>query len=405
MAKTKSTISFDSAHEGGTPKSTDETWDAAAEVNKASGDADKLRTMHSWVDSEADNFDAENSELYKLPHHKGDGDQDVVWQGLKEAAAIVHGLKDAGIPESDLSAIREHLGKHYREFDRTPPWEEETLQDRQIVFGVVKDFDRKKAEETRTIPFIASTDDVDRHGTVVNQSGWKLDNFNVNPIIGYQHDVYGGGLCNKADPDDVIGGGVAKVADLAAKDSTPARKQLEIDITFEPKELNEHADKIFRKILHGTLRAVSVGFMPIGDGRFGRKDEDGEIVDKDIYFFDGQELLEVSVVNIPANAQALRRSFRNSTAEAIRVLKKELGAEFSYSDIEKLSVGDIIKFLEKGIKPEKESEDPESPEASDTEVNAEDQSEEEGNKSNSLELKKKRLHLRERELKSIQLQP
>ena len=81
----------------------------------------------------------------------------------------------------------------------------------QILYGQVKQFDRAKAEETRTIPFIASTSAEDRHGTVLNQSNWDLKNYNLNPIIGYQHNVYGGDMCNAPDPDDVIGKGVASV--------------------------------------------------------------------------------------------------------------------------------------------------------------------------------------------------
>ena len=81
-----------------------------------------------------------------------------------------------------------------------------------------------------------------------------------------------------------------------------------VDITFEPKEINELAEKIYQKILFGSLRAVSVGFLPIGKGRF------GEGADSETYYFAGQELLEVSVVNIPANPNALRKSLEDESA-------------------------------------------------------------------------------------------
>ena len=45
--------------------------------------------------------------------------------------------------------------------------------------------------------------------------------------------------------------------------------------------------------------------MPTAEGHWGDK-RSGE--DPDVYYYDGQELLEVSVVNIPANANAVRRS-------------------------------------------------------------------------------------------------
>jgi len=58
--------------------------------------------------------------------------------------------------------------------------------------------------------FTASTSTKDRHGTVLNMEGWDLEKFNINPIIGYQHELYGA-PCEKSDPDDVIGTGRAYV--------------------------------------------------------------------------------------------------------------------------------------------------------------------------------------------------
>ena len=60
----------------------------------------------------------------------------------------------------------------------------------------------KDVEETRTVTFIASTSSVDRHGTVVNQKNWNIEKFNANPIVGYQHNVYGG---EEPNPDDQLG--------------------------------------------------------------------------------------------------------------------------------------------------------------------------------------------------------
>lgn len=226
---------------------------------------------------------------------------------------------------------------------------ERALTEPGLIYGKVKTFDRAKAEETRTIPFIASTSAEDRHGTVLNQSNWDLKNFNDNSIIGYQHNVYGGDMCNAADPDDVIGKGVASVVSNT-RDSSGGQ-QLDIDITFEPKELNEKADKIFRKILNGTLNAVSVGFIPKGEGRYGQLGEDGETINKETYYYDGQELLEVSVVNIPSNAQALTKSVRSSTYDGIMFLKRYFGEKLSFSEIERLTVGQIVKALDTGETP------------------------------------------------------
>jgi len=154
-------------------------------------------------------------------------------------------------------------------------------------------------EETRTVTFIASTSSVDRHGTVLNQDNWDLKNFNNNPIIGYQHNVYGSG--EAPNPDDQLGS--AKAYFETVKKGNSEEQQLLVDISFEPKEINPLAEKIFRKVLHGSLRAVSVGFVPLADDKGGY----GDSREGNFHYF-GQELLEVSVVNIPSNPDALKRS-------------------------------------------------------------------------------------------------
>ena len=176
----------------------------------------------------------------------------------------------------------------------------------------------RKKEDERTITFVASDSTRDSAGTVLNQDNWDLTRFNSNGIIGYQHKVYGG-WDDTDNPDNVIGKGHAYVED----------GKLMGDITFEPKEINELAEKIYQKVLFGSLRAVSVGFLPIGKGRF------GEGADAETYYFAGQQLLEVSVVNIPANPNALRKSMEAENdfleAERKRLLEeskvKELAPE------------------------------------------------------------------------------
>lgn len=168
---------------------------------------------------------------------------------------------------------------------------------------------RKKDEETRTITFVASDGSRDSAHTVLNQDGWKLDRFNKNPVIGYNHRVYS--AWDTKDADFVIGKGYAYVED----------KKLMVDITFEPKEINELAEKVFQKILFGSLNAVSVGFVPVGKGAWG-KGEEGPGESKETYYYAGQELLEISVVNIPANPNATRKGEDPEEAE-LEELRKE----------------------------------------------------------------------------------
>lgn len=160
---------------------------------------------------------------------------------------------------------------------------------------------RKMDEENRTVEFVASDSSVDSYGTVLPVDKWDLTRYQSNGIVGYMHDVYGESWTKSADPDDIIGKGEAFIED----------DKLVVRITFEPKELNERADKIFRKLQFGSLHAVSVGFRATAKGHQGREDL-GE--NPNVYYYGGMELLEVSVVNIPSNANALKRALEEEKA-------------------------------------------------------------------------------------------
>lgn len=170
---------------------------------------------------------------------------------------------------------------------------------------------RKDEQGSRKLTFVASDGTRDSAGTVLNVDGWKLDRFNSNGIIGYQHKVYGS-WSDTDNPDNVIGKGYAYVKD----------GQLLVDVEFEPAEINDLAEKIYQKLLFGSLKAVSVGFMPVGKGQWG-KDEESLDGKNPTYYYAGQELLEVSVVNIPANPNALKKEFEMQDNEM-----EQLRAEF-----------------------------------------------------------------------------
>lgn len=149
---------------------------------------------------------------------------------------------------------------------------------------------RATDEERRMVEFVASTGAVDTYGTVLPPDLWDLSRYARNGVVGYQHDIY-----YSDDPDNVIGRGEAYTAN----------GELLIRIFFEPAELNPKADKVYRKVLFGSINAVSVGFRATAPGHWGRK-ADGE--DPDVYYYNGQELMEVSVVNVPSNPDAVKRS-------------------------------------------------------------------------------------------------
>jgi hypothetical protein len=213
------------------------------------------------------------------------------------------------------------------------------MKTKQITFGQVREIP-KNVEETRRIPFILSTGTKDRHHTILNQTNWQLDNYKRNPVIGYMHNLYGD-LCNAPDPDDII----AQTKSIGVIQEAGGLLALAASAEFEPASLNLKADKIFRKIILGTLGAASVGFLEIGKGNWGKGDE-AEGRDNETYRFAGQELLEWSVVNIPSNPDGVKRAMRDQTTAAISYAFRALGGKYRLSEIETMTVRDILDLLD-----------------------------------------------------------
>jgi HK97 family phage prohead protease len=148
----------------------------------------------------------------------------------------------------------------------------------------------RASNEDRKVKFIFSTDSKDRHGTRINPDGWRLDNFNKNGIASFQHRAYG-----DPDPDMVIGRAQAWKSD----------GRLVGTIDFEQEDVNPLAEKLYKKVKAGTLNAVSVGFVE-HDGHWGQdKDRGHPDEEKDTYYFDDIELMEISLVTVPSNPEAL----------------------------------------------------------------------------------------------------
>jgi HK97 family phage prohead protease len=140
-----------------------------------------------------------------------------------------------------------------------------------------KHFDLTKSEGGW---MIASTSNVDRDKDRVLPFGADLTNFSKNPLLIFGH--------NYSDPWSIIGRAAETMVDADG-------------VRFRP-ELREAANEtdpmnIIRLLWEqDLLRAASIGFNPIEwkENEFGGKD------------FTRWELLEISLVPIPANADALR---------------------------------------------------------------------------------------------------
>src|SRR6516162_3609008 len=125
--------------------------------------------------------------------------------------------------------------------------------------------------------FVLSDETPDRMDDVILSEGWDLRNFKRNPIALFNH--------NSNFP-------IGKWADLRIEN-----KQLRGTLEAAPEGTSERIDEIRRLMQAGILRAVSVGFKP-------KKFKDREGSDWGTVF-EEQELIETSLVSVPANPNAL----------------------------------------------------------------------------------------------------
>src|SRR3990167_7452150 len=152
------------------------------------------------------------------------------------------------------------------------------------VYKILENVEVKKVGE-RQYEFTASTADMDRDGEVIDVSGWDLKNYKKNPVIMYAHDY-------RSLP-------IGKATKIGIKDG-----KLVNNVEFPPEGTYEFADIVERLVNTGYLKTESVGFIP-------RKWEDGEGGDKaPRRTYTKQELLEISIVPVPSNPNALMNAVK-----------------------------------------------------------------------------------------------
>ena len=142
----------------------------------------------------------------------------------------------------------------------------------------------KRVDDTDASPmtFIASTEAPDRFGDILSAAGWELSQFEKNPVILFSHD-------HRIMP-------VARAPKVWV-----AEKQLLNTVEFDAGD--PFALAIKGKYIRGMMRGESVGFKPL---EFEEMNGGGILFKK-------QELLEISLVSVPANPEALRRSLGDTT--------------------------------------------------------------------------------------------
>ena len=170
-------------------------------------------------------------------------------------------------------------------------------------------------EEKRIVTFIGSTEDVDRSGDMIMQSGWKLGNYRKNPVVLWAHEYH----------ELPIG----KAARVQVTD-----KGLEFDVEFTPPETNPFGDAVYRYVVWAKKVASSVGFIPLDFGP--REIAEGEMIPewRRPKLFKKQELLELSIVPVPDNPNAIgqAKSAGVITEEEEIAILKAIGSDGDAGD-------------------------------------------------------------------------
>jgi HK97 family phage prohead protease len=156
-----------------------------------------------------------------------------------------------------------------------------------------KEYEEK---ENDLFTFVVSTPEVDRYGTIIVPAGIDYTAYLNNPIVLAQHD----------------------------SDQWPIGRCLgfamngeNLEATIQVECVTEEGKKLTKLINAGFVKAVSVGIIPT-------EYEEQTIDGNKVTVYTKSELVEFSVVSVPANRQALlKKSLKNLIKDSLNKYKKE----------------------------------------------------------------------------------
>jgi HK97 family phage prohead protease len=162
----------------------------------------------------------------------------------------------------------------------------------------VRDSYEKEYEEKENdlYTFVVSTPEVDRYGTIIVPSGIDYTAYLNNPIVLAQH-----------DSDEWP---IGRCLGFAMNGEN-------LEATIQIECITEEGKKLNKLINAGYVKAVSVGIIP-------NEYEEQTIDGQKVTVYTMSELVEFSVVSVPANRQALlKKSIKTLLQDSIQKYKKE----------------------------------------------------------------------------------
>ena len=155
--------------------------------------------------------------------------------------------------------------------------------------------------EPATMDFIGSDGSVDRYNEVIDPKGWQLENFRANPVIPDCHDYSSiAKILGRATSVEVKGGQLVNRVEFCTE--------------------NPMGNLAFKMAKGGFIKSQSVGFIPLDWTNGIGHDQPDRTYTK-------QELLEISMVVVPANPGAT------------------LGLALKSGAVEKADLRDLADFL------------------------------------------------------------
>ena len=177
------------------------------------------------------------------------------------------------------------------------------------------------SEKTFKIAGYANTSDKDRSGDIVKPEAWAkgIENFRRNPILLYQHDH------NKP---------IGKISSV-----TVDKKGIFVEASVSEAAEKQHGVKTL--ISDGVLKSFSVGFR-VKDADYDKR--------TDTFLIKDVELLEISVVSVPANQNSLfsvRKSFEDDSSYL--EFKKQFGTDENSSNLVDKTIESTEKIVDDAI--------------------------------------------------------
>jgi len=162
----------------------------------------------------------------------------------------------------------------------------------------------KTLADKRQIRVIAASGKGDRQGDIVKVDGIDLSNYKKNPLVLWAHDSF-------ALP-------IGKAVDMYVN----GKNQLEMVFEFADAETYAFADTVYKLITKGFIKGVSIGAR-VKEAEW-IKNDDNQIIGR---LYKALELLEVSIVPVPADSKALITAVKSGSMtdlEFEEVLAKSL---------------------------------------------------------------------------------